>query len=47
MLDALLYFGRFMLGEVGMATKGQEVKIPHQDDLDSDGDENYTETIEL
>jgi hypothetical protein len=50
MLDALLYFGRFMLGEVGMAKDGPDAKMHEpamQNDLGTDVNENETENIEL
>lgn len=43
MLDAVLYFGRFMLGEIGMAAKGQDAQLKDLKD-EQEGDE---ETIEL
>ncbi|KAF1833548.1 putative metallocarboxypeptidase ECM14 [Decorospora gaudefroyi] len=53
MLDALLYFGRFMLGEVGMAKEERPLRAskPARDDDDSGVDWNCedceTEAIEL
>jgi extracellular matrix protein 14 len=44
MLDAVLYFGRFMLGEVGMVAKGQDAQL---NEMEEQNGENEQEGIEL
>jgi extracellular matrix protein 14 len=46
MLDALLYFGRFMLGEVGIITQEQSAQIV-KPKMEDNGEANETEVMEL
>lgn len=45
MLDAVLYFGRFMLGQVGVVAKGQDARLNEMDEEEIE--EREEEVIEL